>query len=149
MQDPKGEEAKAIQNGDAILLDLEGWKCEEPPSAEIVESEENVKADQFQKAKSWLLIVGEKDVVEGLDIGLANMKEGQTAYIFCQSKFALGEGTRKFQECQVPANANVVYKVTATQIVQDTSRLNPYFSIQKALTRKKIANDLYQNNHWN
>lgn len=27
----------------------------------------------------------------------------------------------------------------------DTSRLNPYFTIQKALTKKRIANDIYQN----
>jgi len=38
-----------------------------------------------------------------------------------------------------------MYKVTVTQKVMDTSRLNPYFTIQKALTRKKIANDIYQN----
>ena len=38
-----------------------------------------------------------------------------------------------------------MYKVTVTQKVMDTSRLNPYFTIQKALTKKKIANDIYQN----
>lgn len=37
-----------------------------------------------------------------------------------------------------------MFEVTVTQIVQDTSRLNPYFTIQKALSRKKIANDIYQ-----
>ena len=57
---------------------------------------------------------------------------------------ALGIGTRRFEECEIGPNTNVIYKATVVQIVQDTSRLNPYFSIQKALTRKKIANDLYQ-----
>ena len=38
-----------------------------------------------------------------------------------------------------------MYKVTVTQKVMDTSRLNPYFTIQKALTKKKIANDIYTN----
>jgi len=71
----------------------------------------------------------------------------QTAYIFCQPNFALGEGTRKFGDCEVAANSNIVYKATVTQIVQDTSQLNPYFTIQKALTRKKIANDLYQHEY--
>jgi hypothetical protein len=37
-----------------------------------------------------------------------------------------------------------MYEVTVTQIVLDTSRLNPYFTIQKALNRKNIANDIYQ-----
>jgi tetratricopeptide (TPR) repeat protein len=72
------------------------------------------------------------------------MKDGQTAYIYCHSHFALGKGTRKFEECEIAPNTNVIYKATVLQIVQDTSRLNPYFTIQKALTRKKIANDLYQ-----
>jgi tetratricopeptide (TPR) repeat protein len=74
----------------------------------------------------------------------ANMKDGQTAYIYCHSDFALGKGTRKFEDCEIAPNTNVIYKATVLQIVQDTSRLNPYFSIQKAMTRKKIANDLYQ-----
>jgi len=38
-----------------------------------------------------------------------------------------------------------MYKVTVTQKVMDTSRLNPYFTIQKALTKKNIANDIYRN----
>lgn len=145
LADTKGEEARSVKNGDAVLLDVEGWKCgDEPPSTELVETDET-KKDIFQRFKSLVVIVGEKDVVEGLDIGLANMKEGQTAYLYCHSKFALGEtGTRKYQDCTVAANSNLLYKATVSQIVQDTSRLNPYFSIQKALTRKKIANDLYQ-----
>lgn len=69
------------------------------------------------------------------------------------SKFALGNGTRTIignkddsDELQVvPPKSNVVYRVTVTQKVMDTSRLNPYFTIQKALTRKMISNDIYQN----
>ena len=127
------------------MIDVEGWKCgDEPPTTELVETDDT-KKDIFQRFKSLVVIVGEKDVVDGLDIGFANMKEGQTAYLFCDSKFALGEeGTRKYQDCVVEPNSNLLYKVTVSQIVQDTSRLNPYFSLQKALTRKKIANDLYQ-----
>jgi CO dehydrogenase/acetyl-CoA synthase epsilon subunit len=141
LSNTKGDEARAVQKGDAVLMDLVAWRCDEPPTEELKEDDE---ANVFQKAKSWLVIVGEEDLVEGLDTGLANMKEGGTAYLFCTSKFALGEGTRKFQSCEIHPNTNVCYQVTVTSIVQDTSRLNPYFSIQKALTRKKIANDLYQ-----
>lgn len=122
-------------------MDLVAWRCDEPPTEELKDDDETTV---FQKAKSWLLIVGDEDLVEGLDTGLANMKEGDTAYLFCVSKFALGEGTRKFHGCEILPNTNVCYQVTVTSIVQDTSRLNPYFTIQKALTRKKIANDLYQ-----
>jgi len=144
LKDTKGEEARGIKKGDAILLNSIGWKCDEPPTTEFVEDDENAASIIFQKAESWLVIVGEQDIVEGLETGIVNMKEGQTAYIFCTSKSALGEGTRKYESCQVPANSNIVYQATVSQIVQDTSRLNPYFSLQKALTRKKIANDLYK-----
>ena len=45
----------------------------------------------------------------------------------------------------MPPSSNVMYEVTVVQKVRDTSRLNPYFTIQKAVTKKKIANDIYQN----
>ncbi|KAL3906941.1 MAG: hypothetical protein SGILL_009074 [Bacillariaceae sp.] len=56
----------------------------------------------------------------------------------------MGPGTRTYQETTVPPRSNIMYKVTISQKVMDTSRLNPYFTLQKALTKKKIANDLYQ-----
>lgn len=37
-----------------------------------------------------------------------------------------------------------MFEIMVTQIVIDTSRLNPYFTIQKAVYRKTIANDIYQ-----
>jgi len=76
LSDPKGDEGRDVKNGDAVLLDLEGWKSDEPPTEVLEESDSN-KKELFQKAKSWLVIVGEKDVTDGLDLGLANMKEGQ------------------------------------------------------------------------
>ena len=141
LSNTKGDQARDVKKGDAVLIDLVAWRCEEPPTEALSENDETTV---FQKAKSWLVIVGDEALVEGLDIGLANMKEGDTAYLFCASKFALGAGTRKFNSCEIGPNTNVCYQVTVTSIVQDTSRLNPYFTIQKALTRKKIANDLYQ-----
>ena len=36
-----------------------------------------------------------------------------------------------------------MFEVTVSQIIVDTSRLNPYFTIQKAVSRKTIANDIY------
>lgn len=75
-------------------------------------------------------------------------------YLRSHSKFALGNGTRititekssnTIGSGVVPPKSNVLYEVTVAQKVMDTSRLNPYFTIQKALTKKKIANDVYQN----
>jgi tetratricopeptide (TPR) repeat protein len=141
LSNTKGDEARAVKKGDAVLMDFVAWLCDEPPTEELKEDDDTTV---FQKAKSWLVIVGEEDLVEGLDTGLANMKEGDAAYLFCTSKFALGSGTRKYHGCEICPNTNVCYQITVTSIVQDTSRLNPYFTLQKALTRKKIANDLYQ-----
>mmetsp|Transcript_32221 Transcript_32221/g.78306 ORF Transcript_32221/g.78306 Transcript_32221/m.78306 type:complete len:381 (-) Transcript_32221:133-1275(-) len=52
---------------------------------------------------------------------------------------------RKHEKTQLASNTNIMFEVTVTQIIVDTSRLNPYFTIQKAVSRKAIANDVYQN----
>mmetsp|Transcript_55419 Transcript_55419/g.62879 ORF Transcript_55419/g.62879 Transcript_55419/m.62879 type:complete len:313 (+) Transcript_55419:456-1394(+) len=90
-------------------------------------------------------------------MGVRFMAVGQTALIWSHSKFALGQGTRTIIDKNgitahnnrdvVPPKSNVMYKVTVSQKVMDTSRLNPYFTIQKALTKKKIANDIYENEY--
>jgi hypothetical protein len=73
LKDTKGHDAVNVKKGDAILLDLEGRRCEgeAPTNSDIrIEDDDGREKDVFQKAKSWLVIVGEKDLVEGLDIGL-------------------------------------------------------------------------------
>ena len=125
----------------------------------------------FQDVKGWLIGVGENDVVvKCIKDGLEYLCEGQTACIWSSPKYALGEtGTRKYkipkakdnnnkkldgdeEEAEaekeeyytLPKNSSVLYEITVNSIVMDTSRLNPYFTIQKAMTKKNIANDLYQ-----
>jgi hypothetical protein len=97
-----------------------------------------------QTVKSWLVGVGDGDVVPALEMGIRFMETGQTAHIWAHSKYALGPGIRRHDAYTLPPNSNIMYEVNVSQIVMDTSRLNPYFSIQKALTRKTIANDIYQ-----
>lgn len=123
----------------------------EPQDAVIINFEGRVAGDLsvtdgpvFQSVKGWLVVVGDGDVLPALEMGVRFMETGQTALLWSHSKFALGPGTRKFEETTVPPQSNVMYKVTVVQKVMDTSRLNPYFTIQKALTKKKIANDIYQ-----
>ena len=99
----------------------------------------------FQEVKGWLIVVGESDVVPALELGIRFLETGQTGRIWSHSKYALGMGSRNHGTFTLPPQSAVVYEVTVTQIVMDTSRLNPYFTIQKALTRKNIANDIYQN----
>jgi len=137
-------ESKGIEPNEAFLVTFEG---------RIANDRTMLEGALFQKAESWLIVVGESDVVPALDMGIRHMKVGQTALVWSHYRFALGNGTRTIigkkddsaELGSVPPNSNVMYKVTVTQKVMDTSRLNPYFTIQKALTRKKIANDIYQN----
>ena len=143
---------------DNVLLDIIGRQSD---------SIEHVDGPIFQDSKGWLVGVGENDVlVKALSEGLEHLCEGQTAYIWSSPKYALGEnGTRKYklpkkkstkekmdgdddeekdEYYTLPKNSSVLYEVTINSIVMDTSRLNPYFTIQKAVTKKNIANDLYQ-----
>lgn len=98
----------------------------------------------IQQAKGWLITVGEGDVAPALEMGIRFLETGQTGRVWAHSKYALGPGSRVHGDYTLPANSSIMYQVTVTQIVVDTSRLNPYFPIQKALTRKNIANDIYQ-----
>jgi hypothetical protein len=77
-------------------------------------------------------------------MGIRFLETGQTGRVWAHSKYALGPGSRMHGSYTLPPNSSVMYQVTVTQIVVDTARLNPYFPIQKALTRKNIANDIYQ-----
>ena len=43
-----------------------------------------------------------------VDVGMATLQEGQTAYIFCQAAYALGSSTRKYKDCIVTANASIL-----------------------------------------
>lgn len=103
----------------------------------------------FQQVKGWLITVGDGDVLPCLEMAIRFMETGQTGRVWAHSKFGLGNGTRTYKTVdgntqQLPTHASVMFEVKVTMMVMDTSRLNPYFTIQKATTRKLIANDIYQ-----
>lgn len=130
-----GKEAEAVKPQDAVLIDFVG---------RLADNKLETDGNFFQNVKGWLVVVGDGDVLPALELAIRFMEAGQTARVWSNSKYALGPGTRLYQNTTVPPNSNVMYEVTVTQIVVDTSRLNPYFTIQKALTKKNIANDIYQ-----
>jgi hypothetical protein len=135
---PPGKESEVIEPQDAVLINVEGWVAND--NTAVKPNEEGV----FQEAKSWLIVIGEGDVLPAIEMGARFMETGQTALIWSHSKYAMGPGTRTYQKTTVLPHSNVMFKLTITQKVMDTSRLNPYFTIQKALTKKRIANDIYQ-----
>jgi hypothetical protein len=134
---PPGKESEVIEPQDAVLINVEGWVANDNTAVEP--SKQRV----FQDAKSCLIVIGEGDVLPAIEMGARFMETGQTALIWSHSQYAMGPGTRTYQKTTVPPHSNVMYKLTISQKVMDTSRLNPYFTIQKALTKKKIANDIY------
>jgi hypothetical protein len=121
-----------------VLIDCEGWIADDKSVTNMDE------AKVFQRVKGWLIVVGDGDILPAVEMGIRFMETGQTALIWAHSKYAMGPGTRTCEGVSVPPYSNVMFKVTVSMKVIDTSRLNPYFTIQKALTKKKIANDIYQ-----
>lgn len=142
------KDPEPIEPQDAVLIEFEARVAVDVADAEAVATSKNDDGKVFQQAKGWLVVVGEGDVLPALEMGIRFMETGQTALIWSHAKYALGPGTRSFNDGKsaitVPPRSNVVYKVKVVQKVMDTSRLNPYFTLQKALTRKTIANDIYQ-----
>ena len=112
--------------------------------ARQADHKDHVDGPIIQQVKGWLIIVGSGDVAPALEMGIRFLETGQTGRVWAHSKYALGSGVRTHGDYTLPPNSSVMYEVTVNQIVVDTSRLNPYFPIQKALTRKNIANDIYQ-----
>lgn len=157
IQESKKEEARQIQSGDTVLLNLVGRRVED--SNNIQQSLQTNNGPIFQKSQSWLVTIGEPHcLVRAVEMGLEHMLEGQTALVYSTGQYNWGSaatGSRNYkapgassEEVVVPGDSSVIYEIEAIQIVMDTSRLNPYFNIQRSKTMKNIANDLYQY-EWN
>ena len=140
-------EPEEIQAQDAVLVDFVG---------RYARDNSEIDGPIFQEVKGWLVVVGDGDVVPALEMGIRFLLSGQTGRIWSHSKYAFGPGIRTHNSPQskdsktsesytLPPYSNVMFEVIVQQKVMDTSRLNPYFTIQKALTRKNIGNDIYQN----
>jgi len=140
---PEGIEGdRQADAGDSVLVSIVGRKASDEE-----DRRDSVDGPVFQQAKNWLVKLGDGNdlLVDALDSSLRRMKPGQTALVWSKPKYAIGEsGKRIYKDYTLPPNSTVLYEVTLMQIVKDTSQINPYFSIQTALTRKNIANDLYQ-----
>jgi len=138
-----GKDPENINPQDAVLIDFVGRASKD---------KFDVEGPIVQEAKGWMVIVGEGDVLPCIELAIRFMQTGDTSRVWSHSKYAMGPGTRNYTKNkskeetthQLSPNSSVMYEIKVTMIVMDTSRLNPYFTIQKALTRKTIANDIYQ-----
>jgi len=138
--EPAGDKGpEPINPQDSVLIDFVG---------RVAKDKTVTDGPIFQEVKGWLITVGDGDVLPCLEMAARFLETGQTGRVWAHSKFAFGNGTRSYtvgdQTQQLPPNTSVMFEIKVTMIVMDTSRLNPYFTIQKANTRKLIANDIYQ-----
>jgi FKBP-type peptidyl-prolyl cis-trans isomerase len=141
-----GKDPESINPQDAVLIDFVGRASKD---------KFDIDGPILQEAKGWMVIVGEGDVLPCIELAIRFMQTGDTSRVWSHSKYAMGPGTRSYSNSNkgnnndetthlLPPNSSVMYEIKVTMIVMDTSRLNPYFTIQKASTRKTIANDIYQ-----
>jgi len=143
-----GKDPEAINLHDCVLIDVVG---------RISKDKFDITGPIFQESKSWMVIVGAGDVLPCIEMAVRFMQTGETSRVWSHSKYALGPGTRNYtvnnadaennitkETRQVPPHSSVMYEVKVTMLVMDTSRLNPYFTIQKATSRKTMANEIYQ-----
>lgn len=132
------DESPEIKVGDAVLVDFTVHQANDKDQRD---------GPICQKATSWLVIVGQNEINDALDISLTHMQNHQTALVWSTAKFAFGPHKRTFpagnENYTLPPDSSVLYHITRVMKVKDTSRLNPYFTLQKTTTRKNIANDLY------
>ncbi len=99
-----------------------------------------------QEAKDWLIVIGEKDVLPAVEMGVRFMSVGETAWVWSHSKFAHGPGQRKHGDYELPSNSNVLYQITVRAILKPSASTADEIAI--ALSKKNIGNDIFAN-EWN
>ena len=126
-------EPVSIQHQDAALVSFVGRLASNP-------SEED--GPIFQTEKNWWVVVGDKDVVPALEMGIRFTECGETTAIWSHSKFAYGQGIRSDS---LPANANVRYEVIVHKIWTAEELDQSRVKLEVCRSKKIIANDIYQN----
>ena len=86
--------------GERVLLDLTGRLSE--MEGLVVEEQRDLEVE-----------VGEADVVQGLDLALPLMTEGEIAWVYMQSRFGYGETGNGDN---IPANADLYYMVKLKEV---------------------------------
>lgn len=135
--------AAHVQPQDLVVIDFVGRVADTPHQTD---------GPIFQQARQWLIVIGEKDVLPALELGIRFLQVGATAHIWSASKYAHGPGQRKYdpesakelnQRSYLPPQTNVLYQVTVHRVIEDTSNVDVQFRLCQS--RKEIGNDIYRN----
>lgn len=129
MIDVKDENAAVCEVGTSVVVDFVGRQAS---------TREDEQGHIFHEAKDWLIVVGDKDVVPALEMGIRFLQEDSKGVVYSHSKFAYGNIGRLSGDFELPPSSNVVYHVHVKKIVNATE-------VEIAQSRKKIANDCYEN----
>jgi tetratricopeptide (TPR) repeat protein len=130
-------EPTAVQASDAVVVDFVG---------RLAADKNDENGPIFHQAKDWLVVVGEKDVLPVLEMGIRFMQVGQRAVVWSHSKYAYGPSSRKHGDYELPPDSCVRYEVTVKSVFSSDPIVNdPLFQIKIALSKKRIGNDIYAN----
>lgn len=127
---------ECVQPQDAVIVDFVG-RLDGPDGRS--------GGPVFHDVQDWILVVGEKDVVPALEMGIRFMREGETAVIQSHSKFAYGPSARGWMDYTLPAHSAVEYTVTVKHIVPPAEAERRRFQLRLCLSKKTMANDIYKN----
>ncbi|GAX12579.1 hypothetical protein FisN_13Lh035 [Fistulifera solaris] len=130
-------ESEAVKPADAVRIDFE---------ARYAADRTVLDGPLCQEAKDWLIVIGEKDVLPAVEMGVRFMSVGETALVWSHAKFAHGPGQRKHGDYELPPNSNVLYQITVRAILKPSATTADEIAI--ALSKKNIGNDIFAN-EWN
>jgi len=107
--------------------------------------------DPFLTAQRWVVVLGDGDVIPGLEMAIRYLPLGASALVRCHSKYAYGSSGRRFgggddgTEYAVPPDTETIYRLTIHSIlpVKELATNKP-FQIACAIQKKLIGNDCYK-----
>jgi hypothetical protein len=124
-----------------------GFHCPERPLAPV----ECDKDDIFFEARDWLVVVGDKDVVPALEMGIRFATVGtrgkQKYWVWSTSKYVHGPHgpySSRIRRQSNDAPNNVLYEIQVRRIVSEAERDTLAFSLASAQSKKDIGNYVYQ-----
>ena len=129
-----------VQHQDLILVDIIGRQVDSP-------SDETNDAPIFHDVKDVWIILGDKDVLPVVEMGIRYCPVGETVTVWGHSKFAYGFSKRTHEKYELPPNSNVQYDITVKKLIsgqeRDAHKLK--WCVTATESKKNIANDAYQN----
>lgn len=130
----RSDDRLEVHPTDAVLIDY---------VARVAPTKEVVDGPIFQVVKDWLIVVGDKDVMPAVEMGVRYMHEGETAVIWSHSKYALGPLTRSHDGYDMPPDSHVRVEITVKSI--ETSDEDPHYAMRICHSKKEIGNDVFLN----